>query len=116
MPDSVLFRVEQVTVPISEFDFPGPTRRKTACCQCGQIVRDAREMIQNGRPLCRRCAEGAYFSDPHEVVWEDMNWSPASGCHLNTQMRKSFSDPSGCSSHYCRDQVSGNDIKEMEHD
>src|SRR5210317_1381498 len=31
MPDSVLFRVQQVDVSISEFDLPGPTRHKVTC-------------------------------------------------------------------------------------
>ena len=45
MPDSVLFRVQQVEVPISDFDLPGPTRRKATCSQCGQVVRDHKEVI-----------------------------------------------------------------------
>ncbi|MBC8247728.1 MAG: formylmethanofuran dehydrogenase subunit E family protein, partial [Deltaproteobacteria bacterium] len=33
MPDSVLFRVQQVQVSVNKFDLPGPTRRKVACQQ-----------------------------------------------------------------------------------
>jgi formylmethanofuran dehydrogenase subunit E len=77
MPDSVLFRVQQVDVPISEFDLPGPTRRKITCSQCGQVVRDHREVIRKGRVLCVPCAGGAYFSNLQEIVWPDMNWTPA---------------------------------------
>jgi formylmethanofuran dehydrogenase subunit E len=54
MPDSVLFRVQQVEVPLSEFDLPGPTRRKVSCSRCGQVVRDHREIVQNGDTLCSR--------------------------------------------------------------
>ena len=67
MPDNVLFRVQQVKVAISEFDMPGPTRRKVACAQCGQIVRDHREVFKDGPSYCRPCAEGAYFSDTREI-------------------------------------------------
>jgi formylmethanofuran dehydrogenase subunit E len=76
MPDSVLFRVQQVEVAINEFDLPGPTRCKVVCDKCGQMVRDHREVIKDGRRLCRPCAAGAYFSDAREVLWPDMNWTP----------------------------------------
>jgi formylmethanofuran dehydrogenase subunit E len=76
MPDSVLFRVQEVRVDISEYDLPGPTRRKVTCGRCGQVVRDNREVIQNSYVLCKPCAEGAYFSDTKEVTWPDMNWTP----------------------------------------
>lgn len=78
MPDSVLFRVQQVEVVLSEFDLPGPTRRKVSCSRCGQVVRDHREIVQNGDALCKPCAHGAYFKDPKEITWPDMNWAPLS--------------------------------------
>jgi formylmethanofuran dehydrogenase subunit E len=77
MPDSVLFRVQQVKVALNQFDLPGPTRRKVPCSRCGQIVRDGREVASGGQLLCQPCAKGAYFSDPEEVAWPDMNWRPA---------------------------------------
>ena len=76
MPDSVLFRVQQVDLSISEFDLPGPTRRKITCSRCAQVVRDHREVIKEGRVFCVPCAGGAYFSNPREVNWPDMNWIP----------------------------------------
>ena len=76
MPDSVLFRVQQVDVTINEYDLPGPTRRKAVCDQCGQVVRDRREVNQDGRVLCVPCAGGAYFSNSREINWPDMNWTP----------------------------------------
>lgn len=76
MPDSVLFRVQSVQVKIGEFDLPGPTRRKTTCSRCGQVVRDAKEILVEGAVLCRPCAHGAYFEHPREVTWPDMNWVP----------------------------------------
>jgi len=76
MPDSVLFRVQQVEVSISEFDLPGPTRSKVACSKCGQVVRDHREVAKDGHVLCQYCAGDAYFSDAREITWPDMNWKP----------------------------------------
>ena len=76
MPDSVLFRVQAVEVNLNEYDLPGPTRRKVVCDQCGQVVRDHREVVQEGLVLCKPCALGAYFSAAREVSWDDMNWAP----------------------------------------
>jgi formylmethanofuran dehydrogenase subunit E len=76
MPDSVLFRVQQVRVKIDECDLPGPTRYKTPCSRCGQVVRDQREVIKNGQVLCKPCAQDSYFSDAREVTWPDMNRVP----------------------------------------
>jgi formylmethanofuran dehydrogenase subunit E len=76
MPDSVLFRVQEVEVDLSPYDLPGPTRRKVACARCGQIVRDYREVIRDGLALCRPCAGGAYFANAREIVWDAMNWAP----------------------------------------
>jgi formylmethanofuran dehydrogenase subunit E len=61
MPESVLFRIQKVHVPLSEFDLPGPTRKKVTCAGCGQVVRDNKEVQINGKPYCRPCANGAYF-------------------------------------------------------
>ena len=81
MPDSVLFRVQQVDVTISDDDLPGPTRCKVVCGQCGQVVRDHREVIKEGRVFCVPCAGGAYFSNSREVNWPDMNWVPERNHH-----------------------------------
>jgi len=96
MPDSVLFRVFEVKVPVSEFDLPGPTRRKVACSSCGQIVRDGREVMVDGALLCRPCAHGAYFQDAREISWPKMDWAPelpergqaAGGSRPETEKRK----------------------------
>jgi formylmethanofuran dehydrogenase subunit E len=79
MPDSVLFQVQQVKVKINECDLPGPTRYKTGCSRCGQVVRDQREVIKKGEVLCRPCTADTYFSDAKEVTWPDMNWKPQIG-------------------------------------
>lgn len=76
MPDSVLFRVQEVKVDLTPCDLPGPTRSKVACVQCGQVVRDGREVIWDGQPYCRPCARGGYFRDAKEIAWDNMNWSP----------------------------------------
>jgi formylmethanofuran dehydrogenase subunit E len=77
MPDNVLFRVQKVRVDMSEYDLPGPTRKKVSCSQCGQVIRDNREVIQNGRILCKPCAHGAYFSEEEDIIWPEMDWTPS---------------------------------------
>jgi formylmethanofuran dehydrogenase subunit E len=84
MPDSVLFRVQQVEVDIKDSDMPGPTRFKTTCSECGQVVRDRREVMQEDRAFCKPCAEEVYFTNAREITWPDMNWKP----------EKKFANPS----------------------
>ena len=74
MPDSVLFKVQKVVVQPDELDLPGPTRKKSTCQQCGQVVRDGREVVQDGLILCRPCAQGGYFSQARDLCWEDGIW------------------------------------------
>ena len=76
MPDGVLFRVQQVDVLIKEEDLPGPTRYKASCSRCGQVVRDRREVIKDGRSYCKPCAEHTYFKNARDITWQDMNWRP----------------------------------------
>jgi formylmethanofuran dehydrogenase subunit E len=76
MPDSVLFRVQEVRISLHDEDMPGPTRYKATCTRCGQVVRDRREVDRNGEILCKPCADGAYFSYAREITWPGMNWSP----------------------------------------
>ena len=85
MPDSVLFRVQQVKVQIDDGDLPGPTRYKVSCSRCGQVVRDRREVIRNGVALCKPCAENVYFSEARDVIWPDMN---RMGDNSDTQNQK----------------------------
>lgn len=77
MPDCVLFRVQKVQVQLNEFDLPGPTRRKVTCVSCGQVIRDSKEVVVNGRVRCKPCAGNSYFIYEKEITWLKMNWSPA---------------------------------------
>jgi formylmethanofuran dehydrogenase subunit E len=85
MPDSVLFKVQKVQVNISKFDLPGPTKQKIECSQCGQIIRDGREININGQIFCKPCKGTCYFSHAREISWPEMNWSPINGKNGNSQ-------------------------------
>ena len=76
MTDSVLFRVQKVQVSISQYDLPGPTRRKVVCSRCGQVVRDHKEITVGGVPICKPCSSEAYFTNPREIALGDISWGP----------------------------------------
>lgn len=61
MPDDDLFSVTPVSVPMMQWEMPGPPKRKALCSSCGQMVRDGREITSNSKVLCRICAGLAYF-------------------------------------------------------
>jgi len=108
MPDSVLFKVQNVQVAISEFDLPGPTRRKVSCHRCGQVVRDSREVVRDNNVLCKPCAEGAYYSNAREISWPNMNWSPFSDLRGKSQKRNMPSNSEGSSASNCLGQPGSN--------
>jgi hypothetical protein len=76
MPESVLFRVEEVQVALADAELPGPSRNRAVCARCGQVVRDGREVEVEGKPLCKPCAQGAYFQNRREISWRGMNQAP----------------------------------------
>ena len=62
MPENELFDVQWVAVDLPSQDMPGPPRTHTTCSKCAQVVRDARELMVDGQPLCRICAGEGYFT------------------------------------------------------
>lgn len=74
MPDEELFHIQRVTVRLSPEDQPGSAKRRVNCSLCGVRVNDGREIsrtglrVEQGGPLCRPCAGGAYFTVPVGVA------------------------------------------------
>lgn len=62
MPLEHLFDIQEVVVDVPASDMPGPTRFKAVCEECGQVVRDKREILKNNKILCRPCAVGTYYT------------------------------------------------------
>jgi len=62
MPDDELFDVMDVKVEIKPEDMPGRPLKRVKCDRCGEYVQDMREVMNNGKVLCRPCAEGGYYS------------------------------------------------------
>jgi formylmethanofuran dehydrogenase subunit E len=61
MPDEDLFRVQWVRVAIGPQDLPGYKAPRAICAECGEGVSFQREVIREGRVLCRACAGERYY-------------------------------------------------------
>ncbi len=59
--DDALFVWAPVTVDIPIEDLPGPPKASVDCEECGESVKDRREVVVDGRTLCRSCAGDAYY-------------------------------------------------------
>jgi formylmethanofuran dehydrogenase subunit E len=63
MTDGELFVLQDVAVAMNKEDTPGVPIVRAFCCSCGDAVMDRREVIREGRVLCRSCAAGdSYFT------------------------------------------------------
>lgn len=63
MPEKGLFSIVEVKVPLTPGDMPGKPVRRVVCSRCGETVLDARDVVVNGKVLCKPCAAGEnYFS------------------------------------------------------
>ena len=68
MPDETLFRVERVYINIPEWEMPGRPSHYAVCGQCGQVIRDHREVQKDQEVLCRHCAGESYFRAADRLV------------------------------------------------
>jgi formylmethanofuran dehydrogenase subunit E len=59
--DEQLFSCTPVTMTVPEEDKPGHPVRTAVCARCGERIQDAREVVEDGRTLCRACSRGAYY-------------------------------------------------------
>ena len=63
MPDTELFHAQWVRVTIGPEDLPGYKAARVTCSQCGEGISFKREVLREGRILCRACAGEKYY-DP----------------------------------------------------
>ena len=61
MPAEELFDVQWVRVRLGPEDMPGYKAPRVVCAQCGEGVNFKREVVQDGKPLCRSCAGERYY-------------------------------------------------------
>jgi formylmethanofuran dehydrogenase subunit E len=61
LPDEVLFDKQWVRVEVLPEDLPGFKGPRVVCAQCGEGINFKREIVVNGRTLCRSCAGESYY-------------------------------------------------------
>ena len=62
-PDSDMVILQEVRVNIPETDLPGPPRGKAICAVCEERIMDGRDVIREGKTICRACAGGKYYNE-----------------------------------------------------
>jgi formylmethanofuran dehydrogenase subunit E len=65
MPDEELFETQKVRVEVSPEDLPGFKGPRVVCAECGEGVNFKREVVVDGRMLCRGCAGARYYEPLH---------------------------------------------------
>jgi formylmethanofuran dehydrogenase subunit E len=61
MTDEDLFAIEWVRVTLGVEDLPGYKAPRVVCAHCGEGVSFRREVVRDGRALCRACAGERYY-------------------------------------------------------
>jgi formylmethanofuran dehydrogenase subunit E len=62
LSEEVLFDKKWVKVEVKAHDLPGYKGPRVVCAECGEGINFAREVLQDGRTLCRACAGDTYYS------------------------------------------------------
>lgn len=63
MPLDELFSFQDVEVTLKECEMPGRPMRRVECEECGDWVQDCREVVRDGKTLCRGCAGTRYYKE-----------------------------------------------------
>ena len=61
LPDDELFVRQRVRVELPPEELPGYKAPRVVCAQCGEGINFKREIIKDGKPLCRSCAGESYY-------------------------------------------------------
>jgi formylmethanofuran dehydrogenase subunit E len=67
MPDAELVILEDIKIELAPTDLPGRSHKRTFCQNCGERVVDGRDVLQDGKVLCRACAGGRYYKKLTEL-------------------------------------------------
>jgi formylmethanofuran dehydrogenase subunit E len=62
LPDAELFETQPVRVEVPPEDLPGYKGPRVVCAACGEGINFKREVVVDGRTLCRACAGNRYYS------------------------------------------------------
>jgi formylmethanofuran dehydrogenase subunit E len=61
MSDEQLFSHQWVQVDLPEHEFPGFKGERVVCAECGEGIAFKREIVRDGKILCRGCAGERYY-------------------------------------------------------
>jgi formylmethanofuran dehydrogenase subunit E len=61
MSEDDLFTQQWVKVDLSAEEFPGYKGERTVCAECGEGINFRREVVRDGRVLCKACAGENYY-------------------------------------------------------
>ena len=61
LPDTELFDLQWVRVTLPPEDIPGFKSPRVLCAGCGEAISLKREVVREGRTLCRACAGERYY-------------------------------------------------------
>ena len=61
MPEDDLFTKQWVKVELPAEEFPGYKGERIVCTECGEGINFRREVLRDGRLLCRACAGEKYY-------------------------------------------------------
>jgi formylmethanofuran dehydrogenase subunit E len=61
MPEDDLFTKQWVKVELPAEEFPGYKGERIVCAECGEGINFHREVLRDGRVLCRACAGEKYY-------------------------------------------------------
>lgn len=62
MPDEELFLIQPVQLKTSIEDIVSRPGIRTTCQECGEEIMNEREVVQDGRVLCKACSGQSYYS------------------------------------------------------
>jgi formylmethanofuran dehydrogenase subunit E len=61
MPEDDLFTKQWVKVELPEEEFPGYKGERIVCAECGEGINFRREVVRDGRTLCKACSGERYY-------------------------------------------------------
>ena len=61
MPEDDLFTTQWVKVDLAAEEFPGYKSERIVCAECGEGINFRREILRDGRVLCRACGGERYY-------------------------------------------------------
>jgi formylmethanofuran dehydrogenase subunit E len=61
MPEDDLFTTQWVKVDLAAEEFPGFKGERIVCAECGEGINFRREILRDGRVLCRACSGEKYY-------------------------------------------------------